>query len=79
MKTISLKLPEEIDRKLAARAEREGTSKSALVRDAVESYLSRQEAGAEGSFLALAGDLIGCVEGPGDLSWNKEYLEELGR
>lgn len=34
---------------------------------------------ADDSFLALAGDLVGCLEGlPSDLSHNKEYLEGLG-
>ncbi len=27
------------------------------------------------SALEAAGDLVGCVEGPGDLSTNKKYLE----
>jgi hypothetical protein len=79
MKTISLKLPDDLDRELSTRAEREGTTKSALVREAIEGYLSRDSGGPRGSFLELAGDLIGCVEGPGDLSYNKEHLKDYGR
>ena len=79
MKTISLKLPEHLERELAARAKREGRTKSALIRQAIETYLSRGAKPMEGSFLELAGDLIGCLEGPGDLSYNKQHLQELGR
>lgn len=79
MKTISLKLPDDVDRKLSARAERVGTSKSALIREAIEGLLAEGSDGRKGSFLELAGDLIGCVEGPGDLSYNKEYMKDFGR
>jgi hypothetical protein len=32
-----------------------------------------------GSALELAGDLVGCVEGPGDLTTNPKYMEGYGR
>ncbi len=32
-----------------------------------------------GSALELAGDLVGSVEGPGDLSTNPKYMEGFGR
>jgi hypothetical protein len=79
MKTISLKLPDELERALAAKAEREGTTKSALIRDAIEKHLTQEAVPSKGSFLELAGDLIGRLDGPGDLSYNKEYLKDLGR
>lgn len=79
MKTISLKLPDELERELAARAERDGTTKSALIREAIETHLSRGRSRAKGSFLELAGDLVGRLEGPGDLSYNKEYFKDFGR
>jgi pyroglutamyl-peptidase len=31
------------------------------------------------SVAALAGDLVGCVEGPGDLSTNPKYLADFGK
>lgn len=31
------------------------------------------------SFLALAGDLTGCLEGPEDLSTNEDYLDGYGQ
>lgn len=79
MKKISLKLPDDVYRELSARAERAGTSKSVLIRKAIEGLLAQGSDGRKGSFLELAGDLIGCVEGPGDLSYNKEHMEDLGR
>jgi len=79
MKTISLKLPDKLKKGLAERAEREGTTKSALIREAIATYLSRGARCANGSFLELAGDLIGRLEGPGDLSYDKEYFKDFGR
>ncbi|HEY7214718.1 MAG TPA: CopG family transcriptional regulator [Thermoanaerobaculia bacterium] len=80
MKTISLKLPDELEKKLAVRAERQGTTKSALIREAIEAHLSQEGGGGrKGSFLEAAGDLIGRLEGPGDLSYNKEYFKDFGR
>ncbi len=34
---------------------------------------------AKGSCLELAGDLVGSLEGPGDLSTNKSYFKDFGR
>jgi hypothetical protein len=31
------------------------------------------------SFLAAADELIGCLEGPGDLSTNPQYFEGFGQ
>jgi hypothetical protein len=33
----------------------------------------------QGSCLALAEDLVGCVEGPGDLSHHKRHMRGYGR
>jgi len=64
MKTLTLKIPDRIDRELAAAARRQGRSKSALVRDAIGALLSRGASSGEISALELAGELVGCVEGP---------------
>lgn len=79
MKTLSLKLPDALDRQLAATVARRGVRKSDLVREALEAYLSRTEFAETGSILALAGDMVGCVDGSPDLSTNPAYLENLGR
>lgn len=91
MKILSLKLPESLDEALEAAAARQGTTKSALLREALASYLEHtgqvsepaapygEEKPPRASFLALAGDLAGCVEGPPDLSTNPEHLRGFGQ
>ena len=76
MKVLSLKLPEKLDRKLSAVVRRRGTRKSAVVREALERYVDESREIRKGSFLDLAGDLIGCVKDtPADLSSNPKYLD----
>ena len=79
MKTVSLKLPGELALKLEAAAKKRGTSKSAVMREALEEFFARGNGARVLSFLDLAGDLIGCVEGPADLSTNNKYMEGYGR
>lgn len=79
MKTLSLKLPDDMARILEDRARSTGATKSEILREALVGYLAQSPPPGKGSFLALAGDLVGCLEGPGDLSYNKEYLENYGR
>jgi hypothetical protein len=80
MKTISLTLSKTLDAKLASAAKQRETTKSAIVRAAFKHYLARHPEPPPESLAALAKDLIGCVSGgPNDLSYNKKYLEGLGR
>jgi len=79
MKTLSVKLPEDMARILEDRARSTGTTKSEILREALAGYFAQSRPPGKDSFLALAGDLVGCLEGPGDLSYNKEYLENYGR
>lgn len=76
MKTMSIKLPDDLDVQLADAAHRKGVTKSNLIRDAVAAYLERTD---QGSFAAQAGDLVGCVTGPTDLASNTEHLDGYGR
>lgn len=78
MKTISLKLPENLDDRLNEVARRRDTTKSDLIREALAEYLP-DDAPAGSSFFAQTRDLAGCIEGPEDLSTNPKYLEGLGR
>jgi len=78
MKTVSLKLTEGLERKLAATARRQRTTKSNLLRLAIETYLSDSPGGRSGSCLDLAGDLVGCVDATADLSTNRAYLKGFG-
>ena len=79
MKTVSLKLAAGMDRRLAATARKQGTSKSDLMRTALEAYFVAKRPGFLGSCLDLADDLIGCLEGPADLSTNKRRMKEFGK
>lgn len=80
MKVLSLKVPEALDRKLAAAVRRRGARKSELVRQALERYLDEVQEPRRGSFLYLAGDLVGCVkDAPADLSSNPRRLADFGK
>ena len=80
MKVLSLKLPEQLDRKLSAVVKRRGMRKSVVVREALERYVDESREIRKGSFLDLAGDLVGCVkDAPADLSCNPKHLDGYGR
>ena len=78
MKTLTLKVPLELDLRLASAAKHRGESKSALVREALEAYLADQKNAPPLSCYDLAKDIIGCFEGPGDLSTNPKYMDGFG-
>lgn len=79
MRTVSLKLPEALSQALEQAAQAQGQSKSAVVRVALEAYLRGKPGGRRAvSALDLAGDFVGCFEGPGDLSTNPKYMEGFG-
>ena len=77
MTTISLKVPEVLDFRLAQIAEKRGSSKSKLIRDALERMVATG-CGRKCSCLSMASDLIGCVDGPSDLSHNKKHMKGFG-
>ena len=79
MKVLTVKVPEELDLKLTAVAARRRESKSALIRAALNHIVKSSEAITPNSCLDLAKDLIGSVEGPADLSYNKKHLKGYGR
>ena len=68
----------ELEAKLKTYAAQSGESKSAIVREAVAEYLSRRGA-PKTSAHELAADLAGVVGGPGDLSYNPNYMADYGR
>jgi hypothetical protein len=79
MKTLSLKVPDELDREILELARRKGWSKSRVIRRAIAAYAPRGGRVSRGSFLARAEDLIGSVSGPPDLSSNPARLKRFGR
>lgn len=74
MRIASFKLPEHLDRTLTALAKDRGTSRSALVREALELFTATTRHSVTG----LAGGLVGCLEGPADLSTGGQHMEDFG-
>jgi predicted transcriptional regulator len=79
MKTISLKISESLERRLQLFAARSDTSKSEVLRRALDRYLSNDQATAEATVAALAADLAGCFAGPADLSTNHAHVDDYGQ
>ncbi|HVT59484.1 MAG TPA: CopG family transcriptional regulator [Thermoanaerobaculia bacterium] len=80
MRTISLKISPALDQAVEGLAKSRGVTKSALIREALERYLAAGAGPARGSFLELAKEYAGCLEGgPADLSSNPEHLEGYGQ
>ena len=75
MKNISLKIPEALDYQLVELASRQNKNKSVLIREVLESFISSKRAT---SSLSGIKDLVGTLEGPKDLSYHKDHMENLG-
>lgn len=79
MNTLTLKVPEVIKEKLKTYARRKGLSRSEIVRNALIEYFDKDEFDKVGTFLDLAKDLAGSLNGPSDLSFNKDHLSGYGQ
>ena len=79
MRTLTVKVPERLDLRLAALGKRRGTTKSEVVREALETFCEAPGGKAAGSCLDLAGDIAGSLEGPRDLSRNEKHLRGYGQ
>ena len=76
MKTLTVKLPDQLAASLERETRRARVSKSEIVRDILERYLNAVPTSA----LDLAGDLAGSVDsGIDDLSSNRARLQGFGR
>jgi Arc/MetJ-type ribon-helix-helix transcriptional regulator len=77
MKTLTVRLPEELMGQIEAEARERRVSKSDVVRDRLSPARLR---GRRTASLATIGDLIGCVDGlPVDLTRRKrKYLKATG-
>ena len=77
MKMMSLKLPDDLLREVEEEARRTGLTKSQVIRRLVEEgFKHKRKAKSPVTCADLAGDLIGSLDGPPDLSTNRRYLEE---
>jgi len=81
MKTLTIKVPEELEAELQRAAEQRGDSKSCLVREAIVSYIrSDGSRSSDVSCFDLASDLAASFDGPTDLARDrKKYLKGFGR
>jgi hypothetical protein len=80
MRTISLKLPDDLLAHLESEAKAKRVTKSWLVRESLEKALRKQSPSGAVSCYDLARDLAGSVKGlPEDLADNPKYLEDFGR
>ena len=80
MTTITCKIPEKLDTELEAVAEKRGVSKSALVREALESTIAAQKDRVQLSAHDVMKEFCGIVKGgPKDRSWNRKRMENFGR
>ena len=81
MTTLTVKIPEALERSITIAARRERVTKSELVRRAMAKYVA--QTGEDHKFqsaLDLAGDLIGSVRGgPADLATNAKYMDDYGK
>lgn len=75
MKTVSFKLPDDIDKALTELARLRKSSRSAVVREALAAF----DVSRERSVTAAAGSLVGSLEGPGDLSTNPKHMTGYGK
>jgi Ribbon-helix-helix protein, copG family len=79
MRTISLKLPDDLLAQLDSEAKARRVTKSWLVRESLEKALRKQSPAGVISCYDLARDLAGTVKGlPEDLADNPKYMEGFG-
>ncbi len=79
MKTLSLKLSESLLVNLDSMARERGESRSALLREAIETFIAGDLHAPKGSCLDLAKDLVGSVKGPVDLSFHQKHMRGYGK
>lgn len=75
MRTVSFKLPESLDEALTDLAKRRKSSRSAIVREALEGLA----AGEQRSVTAIVDALLTPLDGPVDLSTNPKHLSGYGK
>ena len=75
MRTVSFKLPELLDDALNDLARKRNSSRSELVREAIEALAK----GKRRSVTAAVDELVTGVEGPTDLSTNRKHLAGYGK
>jgi ribbon-helix-helix CopG family protein len=78
MTTISCKISEKLNGQLEALARRRRTSKSAILREALEGKTKASARSAAPFAYDLVKHLCGSLRGPKDLSTNPKYMKGFG-
>lgn len=76
MDPISIKLSKQLQELLDTLAKQRGLTRSAVVREALQAYAA--ESGAGSTAAAAAGDLVGSLDGPRDLSTSAKHMRGFG-
>jgi predicted transcriptional regulator len=79
MAAPTIKLPGELDRELTALAKRRRTGRAKVLREALKAFARRNGTAKKQTVSSLAADLIGSLEGPGDLATNPRHMTGFGR
>ncbi len=79
MKSFTLRLDEALYAKVLSRSKRRRTTRSEVVREALNVYFEKDNGPSKGSAFELAHDLAGIVTGPTDISGNEIHLKGFGR
>lgn len=78
VKTITVRLPDEMDSALEAVSEQRRVSKSVILREALEKTLAREVS--QTTLYSLMKDRLGCIDsGIPDLATNPDHLEGYGQ
>ncbi len=76
MRVVSIKLPAELDRELTELARKRRSTRSAVVRAALNSYSQKPRR----SVISAAGDLVGSLKGgPTNLSVGIRHMANYGK
>ncbi|TLY66533.1 MAG: ribbon-helix-helix protein, CopG family [Gammaproteobacteria bacterium] len=76
MRVVSIKLPVELDRELSELARKRRSTRSAVVRNALQALVHNPRR----SVTSTAGNLVGCLQGaPRDLATARRHLADYGR
>lgn len=75
MRTVSFKLPEQLDDALSEMARRRNSSRSALVREALQALATDDRR----SVTAIVDERVGALDGPRDLSTNPKHMKGYGK
>ena len=79
MTTLSLKIPDELAKRLDALAEKQHRTRSELIREAIAARIDAEATSTTPSLLEQASDLCGSGKsGMGDLASNPDHLSGFG-